>query len=63
MSAISPEVTVLRVSTDRNETITLQLEGDRAVTVRLEVDSKCGCHAAPSSRAGSYIDRDVTTPA
>lgn len=63
MSATSPETSVLRVLTGRNEPITLQLDGDRAATVRLEVDNTCTCHAAPTSRAGSYTDRDVTISA
>lgn len=59
MSAISPEETVLRVSAARNEPIILKLGGGEAVTVRVEVDSQCTCHASSTPRAGSYIDRDL----
>ncbi|MCB5291098.1 hypothetical protein BJQ90_00519 [Arthrobacter sp. SO3] len=60
MSALSPEETVLRVSTARNEPVILKLEGGAAVTLRVEVDSNCTCNAGSTPRAGSYIDRDLT---
>lgn len=61
MSAISPEETVLHVSTARNEPIILKLEGGGAVTVRVELDGTCTCQAASTNRIGSYVDRDVAT--
>lgn len=60
MTAISPEETVLRVSTARNEPVILRVEGGTAVTLRVEVDGSCTCHTGAVARAGSYIDRDLT---
>ncbi|WP_171906540.1 hypothetical protein [Arthrobacter sp. SW1] len=57
MSVASPENTVLRVSSAGNEPVILNVEGGETVTIRIEVDSKCSCQAAP--RAGSYTDSQL----
>jgi hypothetical protein len=65
MPEISPKERVLRISTTGKEPIILQFEGVEPVTVRLEIDSKCTCHAedASANRPGSYTYRDPRTPA
>ena len=60
MTTLSVEETVLRVSTARNEPVILSLEGGKALTLRVEVDNNCTCHAGSAPRAGSYIDRDLS---
>lgn len=60
MSAIAPEEIVVRVSAAGSEPMIIKLDGGGAVTLRLEVDSNCTCHASSTPRAGSYIDRDLS---
>lgn len=52
---------VLHISRDGNGSVSVSLETDEPVTVRLEIDSKCTCHedGRAVSRPGSYIDTEV----
>ena len=58
MSAISPEETVIRVSSSTNEPISLRLETGQPVTVRVEIESNCNCRHGSAARPGSYTDTD-----
>ena len=57
MSVMSPENTVLRVSSAGNEPVVLNVEGGESVTIRIEVESNCTCQPAP--RTGSYTDSEL----
>ncbi|WP_458114172.1 hypothetical protein M1D88_08945 [Arthrobacter sp. R1-13] len=52
---------VLRISGEGNTSFTVSLEDAEPVTVRLEIDAKCGCQGdgRAVSRPGSYIDTEV----
>ncbi|MDR6506810.1 hypothetical protein [Arthrobacter oryzae] len=57
MSQNQEQDTILRVSSDSSNTVTLHLDASAPVTVRLQVDGGCTCeHTTP--RPGSYIDSD-----
>jgi hypothetical protein len=58
MSAISPEETVIRVSSTNNEPVSLRLEAGQPVTVRVEVENNCNCRQGSAVRPGSYTDID-----
>lgn len=51
---------VLRISSRRGDSVTLQLEASTPVTVRLQIDGTCTCHDGISAvdRPGSYVYSD-----
>ena len=57
MSVISPQGT-LQVSTPHHEPLSLTIEGDAPLAVRIEVENTCTCGAGHTPHAGSYTDTD-----
>ena len=51
---------VLRISDDGSGSVTVRLETGEPVTVRLEIEAKCGCqdNGRAGNRPGSYIDSE-----
>ena len=55
MSVISPQGT-LQVSTPNHEPLSLTIEGDAPLAVRVEVENTCTCGAGHARHVGSYTD-------
>lgn len=60
MSNVSPDETVLRVSSATP--VSLRLEAGAPLDVRLATDGNCSCHGASSRRPGQYTDTDFGAP-
>ena len=60
MSVISPQGT-LQVSTPNHEPLSLTIEGDAPLAVRVEVENTCTCGAGHARHVGSYTDTDFRT--
>lgn len=50
---------ILRVSTNGQESVDIQLESSSPATVRLQVDGGCNCRHDTENRPGSYVDSDL----
>jgi hypothetical protein len=55
---------VLHLSGDGSGSVTVSLETAEPVTVRLEVEAKCGCQdgGRAVNRPGSYVDTEPAGP-
>lgn len=60
MALVSPQENLLRVSTNKGETVTLTIDGGAPVTIQLDVGGHCSCRGT-ASVAGAYTDTDFGT--
>lgn len=60
MAPVSPQENLVRVSTNKGETVTLTIDADAPVTLQLDVGGQCSCRGT-AGVAGAYTDTDFGT--